>query len=84
MRLSLQLRAALEGGEPQRWRRSIYITEQDARKTVRFSDLSFVGDDIPAALAPAAIRAVLFVVDTVNAKPGASGRVWLRDVRLER
>jgi hypothetical protein len=32
----------------------------------------------------AAVRSVLFVVDTVNAKAGDSGQVWLDDVRYER
>jgi len=30
------------------------------------------------------IRAIMFIVDTTNSKPGASGRIWLKNVRLER
>ena len=83
MRVSVQLRAPIDGGEPQRWQRSIYITADDTQRTIPFSDLSPVGMTTPATIPLPAIRDVLFVVDTVNSKPGASGRVWLRDVRLE-
>jgi hypothetical protein len=27
---------------------------------------------------------IMFVVDTTNTKPGASGRVWIRNPRVER
>jgi hypothetical protein len=30
------------------------------------------------------VRAVMFIVDTTNSKPGASGRIWIKNVRLER
>ena len=30
----------------------------------------------------AAIRSLLFVVDTTNTKPGVSGRIWIRNVEL--
>jgi hypothetical protein len=33
---------------------------------------------------PEAIRAVMLIVDTTNSKPGASGRIWIKNVRLER
>jgi hypothetical protein len=84
MRVSVQLRAPIEGGEPQRWQRSIYVTAEDTARTILFSDLSPVGPVTPAAIPLSAVRDVLFVVDTVNTQPGASARVWLRDVRLEK
>jgi hypothetical protein len=84
MRVSVQLRAAIEGGEPERWNRSIYVEPQDVRRTIMFSDMVPLGQTSTTAVPAAAVRDVLFVVDTVNTAPGASGRVWLRDVRLEK
>jgi hypothetical protein len=84
MRVSVQARATAGSGEPQRWQRSLYVDPDDAERTVMFSDMSPVGRSGAAAAPAASIRNLLFVVDTVNTKPGASGRVWLRDVRLER
>jgi hypothetical protein len=43
---------------------------------------------IPVADAPRLavedLRDVLFVIDTLHAKPGSSGRLWIRNVTLER
>jgi hypothetical protein len=84
MRVSVQLRAPVSGGEPRRWQRSIYVAADNAPQTIRFEEMSPVGEGTAPPIAAAAVRDVLFVVDTVNSIPGASGRVWLRDVRLEK
>ena len=40
-----------------------------------------VGVDIPS---PAEIRAILFVIDAVNTRPGTSGRLWITNPVLQR
>jgi hypothetical protein len=80
MRVSIQLRA--ENGE--RWRRSVYLDEQPRPLTAFFDDFRPVGVTSQRRLPLNAIRDVLFVVDTVNAKPGAAGQFWLDDVKYGR
>jgi hypothetical protein len=80
MRLSVQLRT--ENGD--RWRRSIYLDEQSREMSVFVDDLRPVGVTAQARLPIASVRDILFVVDTVNAKPGTSGRVWIDDVMYGR
>jgi hypothetical protein len=84
MRLSVQLRANGRGAEPQRWQRSIYVEPDDRERTIFFDDMTPVGETRSSAAPLVDVRSVMFVVDTTNTKPGSSGRVWLRDVRLER
>ena len=43
-----------------------------------------VGTTHTARAVPGNVRAIMFIVDTTNSKPGASGRIWLKNVRLER
>jgi hypothetical protein len=84
MRLSVQLRANMAGGEPQRWQRSIYVEPNDRDRTIFFDDMTPVGETHSSAAPLVDVRSVMIVIDTTNTKPGSSGRVWLRDVRLER
>jgi hypothetical protein len=79
MRLSVQFRAP-DGGMEQRWRRSVFLDENARTVTVAFDDMKPVGS---ATGSPEA-GDLLFVVDTVNAAPGASGQFWIDDVRFER
>jgi hypothetical protein len=79
MRISVQLRS--DRGS---WQRSVYIDTVDQERTVFFDDVT------PAAGADtdkpprAEIRAILFVVDAVNTRPGTSGRVWITNPALQR
>jgi hypothetical protein len=83
MRLSVQLRAP-GGTEGERWHRSVYI-EPDARDiTVFFDDMNPRGVTSHAKPTLANVRDVLFVVDTVNTKPGSAGQIWLDDVKYGR
>jgi hypothetical protein len=84
MRVSVQLRANVTGGEPQRWQRSLYVEPDDRERTIFFDDMTPVGETHSAVAPLADVRSLMFIVDTTNAKPGSSGRVWLRNVRLER
>ena len=80
MRLAVQFR--LENGD--RWRRSIYLDEQSRPVSVFLDELRPAGPTAQARMTVAAVRDVLFVIDTVNTKPGASGRVWIDDVKYGR
>src|SRR5262249_35135179 len=84
MRVSIQVRAEVANAPPERWQRSIYIDATANERNVRFDDMRPVGVTHTLRAIPKAIRAVMFIVDTTNSKPGASGRVWIKNVRLER
>lgn len=80
MRISVQLR----GGEGvvDRWQRSVYVDAVDREHTVYFDDCRPVGvTRTPRAPLPS-IRSLMFVVDTTNSKPGASGRLWIKKAVL--
>ena len=78
MRLSVQFRLA--NGD--RWRRSIYLDETSRQISVFFNDVRPVG--VAGNLPLNSVRDVLFVVDTVNANPGAAGQFWIDDVKYGR
>jgi hypothetical protein len=50
---------------------------------VSFDDLTPI---FPTRSRPALadVRSILFVIDTTNAKPSASGRFWIRQASLQR
>ncbi len=81
MRLRLQLRAP--GEDDRRWGKSVYLDETKRSLSISFDQLSPLGTATgPPKLEE--IRDLLFVIDTVNTKQGASGQVWLDDVRYFR
>ena len=78
MRISVQLQT-----ETARWQRSIYVDTFNQTHTIFFDEFTPAGDT-PTYRAPlGAVRNVLFVVDTVNTKPGDSGRLWISSPKLE-
>lgn len=77
MRVSVQVRVEMAGRRPERWQRSIVLSADDRDYTIPFSDMTPVGEGLPASPTVANIRTVLFVVDTTNTAPGASGRIWI-------
>jgi hypothetical protein len=81
MRLRVQLRAPGEGDR--RWGRSIYLDEMRRTLTIKFDELSPLGS-VTGLPKLDEIRDLLFVVDTVNTKQGASGQVWLDEIRYVR
>jgi hypothetical protein len=83
MRLSVQVRTEEQGVPPERWQRSVYVDATDGSRTVSFDDMRPVGATRTPQAVRKNVRAIMFIVDTTNTKPGASGRVWLKDVRLE-
>lgn len=80
-RLSVQLR---ERGSGRRWARSVYLDEDPRDVTVLFDDMQVVGAEARLPVNGADIEAVLFVIDTVNARVGANGTVWIDEVRYAR
>jgi hypothetical protein len=82
MRVSVQVRDT--NGSGNRWLRSIYLDSQPRAFTIPFDDMTGATAEMPAHPQPASIRWLLFVIDTVNTLPGASGRVTIANVRFER
>jgi hypothetical protein len=83
MRISVQVRAAVPGTSPERWQRSVYVDAQDREVAVAFDDMTPVGQTHAPHVPREGLMNILFIVDTTNTKPGASGRVWIRKPRLE-
>jgi len=81
MRLTIQLRAPDDGDR--RWGRSVYLDETARTVTIALAELLPLGT---ATGSPPLgdVRDLLFVVDTVHSKQGASGQVWLDDIRYVR
>lgn len=83
MRISIQVRAEVPNAPPERWQRSIYVDATDNERSVQFDDMRPVGITHTQRAIAKDIRAIMFIVDTTNSKPGASGRIWFKNVRLE-
>ena len=80
MRLSVQFR--LSNGD--RWRKSVYLDQTAREISVFFDDVRPAGQTAQPQLTVASVRDVLFVVDTINARPGGSGQFWIDDVKYGR
>ena len=72
MRISVQIRT-----DKARWQRSIYVDTFNQPHTIFFDEFTPVGETETYRAPLADVRSILFVVDTTNTKPGASGRVWI-------
>ena len=83
MRLSVQLRVP-SGPAGERWQRSVYLDTTPRQLVIDFDDLRPRGTTTRARPELSMVQSVLFVVDTVNADIGASGQVWIDDVRYGR
>jgi hypothetical protein len=83
MRLSVQVRAP-QGPAGERWQRSIYVDDTPRTVTVDFKDMTAVGTTTSPSPALDRVESVLFVVDTVNTKPGTSGQIWIDAVKYAR
>ena len=83
MRVSIQVRAEVPNARPERWQRSVFVDASDRERVVAFDDMTPVGETHTPRPPRASVRNVMFVVDTTNTKPGQSGRIWIKNVRLE-
>jgi hypothetical protein len=81
MRVSVQLRV-VTAGEGKRWHRSIYLDQAPRDVAIPFADMKPIGALAKGEAEVAEVRTVLFVVDRVNARRGASGRFVLEQVRF--
>lgn len=79
MRVSVQLRSPAGGGAGERWRRSVFIDTTERSITIPLDEFRRV-PGTRSVLDRAAVDSLLFVVDTVNAEPGSSGRFSLTAV----
>jgi hypothetical protein len=82
MRVSVQLRTP-DPARDRRWRRSIYLDDMEQTITVFLDEMTPVGDG-SGSLELQAVHDLLFVVDTVNSRPGSSGQVWLDEIMFAR
>jgi hypothetical protein len=82
MRISVQVRAEVVNAPPERWERSVFVDTVEQPRAVRFDEMVPIGATHTPHPPVGDVRAIMFVVDTTNSKPGASSRIWLRDVRL--
>ena len=80
MRVSVQLRTG--GGAADRWARSVYVDATEQEHTIFFDDLRPVGQATTNTPPLAEVRNMLFVVDTINTRPGTSGRIWIKRAAL--
>jgi hypothetical protein len=82
MRISVQVRAEVAGARPERWERSVFVDVNEKEHVIRFDRMTPVGRTHAVHPLLQDIRTILFVVDTTNTKPGASGRLWIGNPRL--
>jgi hypothetical protein len=81
MRLSVQLRSPDHQG--QRWQRSVYLDTTPTEIVVPLAQMSAIEAPAGTPLPVDRLDTLLFVVDTVNTPPGASGEVWLDRIRWQ-
>lgn len=84
LRISVQVRAEVPGAAPERWQRSLYVDAQEAERVIRFDDMRPVGNTHSATPPLDGVRAIMFVVDTTNSSPAASGQLWIGSPRVVR
>lgn len=83
MRLSVQVRL-VDGAVERRWHRSVYLSPDPRDITIAFADMRAAGTGAREPFAPARIHSLLFVVDSVNARAGDGGVLWVEGLRTER
>ena len=66
------------------WHRSIYVDETPRTAVVRFDDMRPLEATTTGRPVLADVRDILFVMDTINNRPGVSGQLWLDEVKLGR
>ena len=83
MRISVQLRYPVGGGE-QRWARSAYLDSTSRHIDVPLDAMVPVDRQTGPPPPIAQARSLMFVVDLVNASPGASGTFRIANVAIAR
>jgi hypothetical protein len=83
MRISVQLRVP-NGPDGERWHRSVYVDRTPREIAIPFDEMTPRGPTTTRRPVLQTVRDVLFVVDTVNTRPGVSGQFWIDDVKYAR
>jgi hypothetical protein len=83
MRISVQIRASVTPAHDDRWRRSVYVDEVERAHTIFFDDMTPVGETAGRPRLQDA-HSLVFVIELTHTKPGASGRLMIRDPALAR
>jgi hypothetical protein len=81
MRVSVKARVANDGVD-EHWERSVYLDQRERELTVSFSDMTPAGATRTAAPPAEAVHSIVLVVELIHAKPGSSGRFWVRKAAL--
>ena len=84
MRVSVQLRTLEAGRALRRWQRSVFLDTFDQEHTVSFKDLVPSAGTDPREPPLDQISQILFVVDTMNAKPASAGRFWIKSAAFQK
>jgi hypothetical protein len=85
MRMSVQVRAPAGADDPgERWQDSVYVDAAPRDYTVALRGLSPVGATNTPLPRFSEVRSLLLVIDSVNTRPGTSGRVWISRPTLHR
>jgi hypothetical protein len=75
----------IPGGTHERsWHRSVYLDETPRTTIVAFNDMRPLESTTSGPPVLAEIRDVLFVVDTVNTRPGVNGQLLVDEVKVGR
>jgi hypothetical protein len=83
LRVSVQVR--LKGrAVDRRWARSVYAEPAARIVTVSLADMRVAGTGERAPLDRSQIDSLLFVIDTVNNRPGDEGTIWIEALGTER
>ncbi len=80
MRLQVRL---LPLTRSQMWQGSVYVDEKSRESTIRFDEAQPLGTSPPHP-DPSTLHDILLLIDTTHARPGTSGRVWLKSAVLQR
>jgi hypothetical protein len=83
MRLSVQVRIPTDSGG-ERWARSVYLNENPRDVTIFLDEMTPRGFTRERRPPLPLVSDLLFVIDTVNTKPGSSGQIWIDDVKYGR
>ena len=83
MRLTMQVRVP-KGPAGERWQRSFYIDEMPREITLFFDEMRPVGETTTKQPTLSEVQALLWVVAAPNTPLGASGQLWLDNVRYGR
>jgi hypothetical protein len=78
------LRTGVNRSPAERWQRSVYVDTVERNRTVYFREFMPVGDARSPHPPLAEMPSVLFVIDTVNTRAGASGQLRIMSVALQR